>query len=561
MIRTDFLARVEGEGAMYVELEGDRVRDVQLRIYEPPRFFEAMLRGRSFTEAADITSRICGICPIAYQISALRAMEDACEVAIDSGPIRDLRRLIYCGEWIESLTLHVYLLHAPDFLGYDGFVSMARDHATVAQRGLELKKAGNTIVSVVGGREIHPVNLPLGGFYRVPSARNCATSCWNRSSARARSRSRPSAGRQASRFPRSTGSRELVALTEPGHYPIDLGRIVSDRGLDIAPAQFSAHIVEQQVEHSNALHARLRERDSYLCGSLSRYNTSSEWLWPLARSAAREAGLGRVCHNPFQSIVVRAVEILQACDEAVAIIEGYERPDRPAVEMSRGAPSATASPRRRAGCSITATRSTMTVHPRRLDRAADFAEPSPIEQDLRAVVERHVDAARGGVGTRLRASDPQPRPVHLLRNPLPEPDHRPPVNHAAKGGGDRSWQPAARRRRGWAGGGPARARVPTAGVGQGGDPRGRSDRAAGAVGTAPTRWCSSIPCGQVHHRARSTAWTQTALRWRRVAVSVSKGSGSRPSASRPTARDPGRRVPARPASGSGPSVTSTRSSR
>ena len=101
-IRTDYLARVEGEGAMYVQLEGREVADVKLRIYEPPRFFEALLRGRAFTEAPDITARICGICPIAYQMSAVRAMEDACGVAIDEGPIRDLRRLIYCGEWIES---------------------------------------------------------------------------------------------------------------------------------------------------------------------------------------------------------------------------------------------------------------------------------------------------------------------------------------------------------------------------------------------------------------------------------------------------------------------------
>ncbi|MGZ4299562.1 MAG: nickel-dependent hydrogenase large subunit, partial [Solirubrobacteraceae bacterium] len=168
VIRTDFLARVEGEGAMYVELEGSEVRDVKLRIYEPPRFFEALLRGRSFTEAPDITARICGICPIAYQMSAVRAMEDACGVTIDEGPIRELRRLIYCGEWIESHSLHVYLLHAPDFLGYPGFVEMARDHPRIAELGLQMKKTGNAVMSAVGGREVHPVNLRVGGFYRAP---------------------------------------------------------------------------------------------------------------------------------------------------------------------------------------------------------------------------------------------------------------------------------------------------------------------------------------------------------------------------------------------------------
>jgi coenzyme F420-reducing hydrogenase alpha subunit len=174
-IRTDYLARVEGEGAMYVALEGSEVREVRLRIYEPPRFFEAMLRGRAFTEAPDITARICGICPIAYQMSSARAMEDACGVTIDDGPIRDLRRLIYCGEWIESHSLHVYLLHAPDFLGYPGFVEMARDHPQIAEQGLQMKKAGNQVMTVIGGREVHPINLRVGGFYRAPSRRELQT--------------------------------------------------------------------------------------------------------------------------------------------------------------------------------------------------------------------------------------------------------------------------------------------------------------------------------------------------------------------------------------------------
>src|SRR5690349_7318175 len=167
-IRTDYLARVEGEGAMYVRIDGGEVSDVKLRIYEPPRFFEALLRGRGFTEAPDITARICGICPVAYQMSAVRAMEDACGVRIDEGPLRDLRRLLYCGEWIESHSLHVYLLHAPDFLGYDGFVAMAREHPVIAEQGLRLKKAGNALVAAIGGREIHPVNVRVGGFYRAP---------------------------------------------------------------------------------------------------------------------------------------------------------------------------------------------------------------------------------------------------------------------------------------------------------------------------------------------------------------------------------------------------------
>ncbi len=388
-IRTDYLARVEGEGAMYVKLDGDEVRDVKLRIYEPPRFFEAFLRGRAFTEVPDITARICGICPIAYQMSSVRAMEDACGVSIDSGPIRDLRRLIYCGEWIESHSLHVYLLHAPDFLGYPGFVELARDHPDIAEQGLQMKKAGNALMTIVGGREVHPINVRVGGFYRAPT----------RSELRAVVDPLEYARETAVRtvqwaaglpFPDYTHEPELVALEDPDAYPVDLGRIVSDRGLDIAPAEFDAHIVEEHVEHSNALHARILARGAYLTGPLARYNLWSERLRPLARDAARDAGLGATCINPFQSIIVRAVELVQACDDALAIIGSYEPPERPSVP---------AQPRRAIGHGATEAPRGMLYHRYEIDEdgtilSATIVPPTSqnqlaIEEDLRAVVAQH----------------------------------------------------------------------------------------------------------------------------------------------------------------------------
>jgi sulfhydrogenase subunit alpha len=412
VILTEALARVEGEGGMHVEIEGHEVRDVKVRIYEPPRFFEALLRGRAFTEAPDITSRICGICPIAYQMSAVRAMEDACGVTIDSGPIRDLRRLIYCGEWIESLGLHVYLLHAPDFLGYPGFVEMAREHPDAARHGLELKKTGNTIVTALGGREIHPVNIRVGGFYRVPTRAELRRKLYE-PLARAREHAVATV-RWTSEFTipdLDWEPAEFVALAEPDRYPIDVGRIVSDQGLDIAPAEFNAHVVEEQVPHSNALHARIRERGSYLTGPLARYNTSSDCLWPLARSTAREAGLGRLCSNPFQSVIVRAVELVQACDEALSIIDGYEPPDRPAVEIQ---------PRRAVGHGATEAPRGMLYHRYGIDDDgiildARIVPPTSqnlrsIEEDLRAVVARNItlpdEALRNRCEQAIRNHDP-----------------------------------------------------------------------------------------------------------------------------------------------------------
>jgi coenzyme F420-reducing hydrogenase alpha subunit len=326
------LARVEGEGAMHVEVRDGVVTDVRLQIYEPPRFFEALLRGRAFTEPPDITARICGICPVAYQMSACAAIEDACGVTVDP-VVADLRRLLYCGEWIESHALHVYLLHAPDFLGFDGAVDLARAHRDIVERGLQLKKVGNQIMEMIGGRAIHPVNVRVGGFYRVPT----------------RPELRPLAERLRWAldaavatvewvadfdFPDFEIDHELMAVGQPGAYPIDAGgRLESSGGLDFAVNQFEQHVIEEQVAHSNALHARLDGRGSYMVGPLARYSLNSSRLSSVAAGAAAAAGLGATCRNPFRSIVVRAVEIVYACEEALRLIDNYARPAHPFVEV------------------------------------------------------------------------------------------------------------------------------------------------------------------------------------------------------------------------------------
>ena len=410
VIRTDYLARVEGEGAMFVKLDGDAVEEVKLRIYEPPRFFEALLRGRAFTEAPDITARICGICPIAYQMSSVRAMEDACGVHLDEGPIRELRRLIYCGEWIESHSLHVHLLHAPDFLGYPGFVEMARDHPRIAERGLQMKKAGNAVMTAVGGREVHPVNLRVGGFYRAPRRQELAALIDPLQRARDGALDTVRwAGTLP--FPELECEPELVALSEADRYPIDRGRIVSDRGIDIEPAAFGEHFVEEHVEHSNALHARVRGRGSYLTGPLARYNLASALLSPAAREAAAAAGLGATCRNPFQSIIVRAAELVHACDEALAIIGSYEPPDPPFVAVA---------PRHGVGHGATEAPRGMLYHRYAIDERGTITDawivpPTSqnqlvIEEQLRAVVQANAelddDALRHRCEQAIRNHDP-----------------------------------------------------------------------------------------------------------------------------------------------------------
>jgi coenzyme F420-reducing hydrogenase alpha subunit len=330
-IKVDYLARVEGEGGMQVRIKDRRVRDVKLKIFEPPRYFEAFLRGRDFREAPDITARICGICPVAYQMSAVHAMEEIVGVTVD-GPLRDLRRLIYCGEWIESHVLHVFMLHAPDFLGYESAIHMAEDHRELVETALKLKKYGNGLLALVGGREVHPINVRVGGFYRAPSRKEILG--W---------KDRLEWGLEASAkavkvvagfdFPDFEQDYTFVAMRHPDEYPLCEGRLVSSNGLDIGIEEFETRFTEDHVRHSNALHCTLDGDENYFVGPLARYALNFDRLSPQAQSLAREAGIGEVERNPFRSIVVRAVETFWAFEEALAILERYEEPEAPYVEV------------------------------------------------------------------------------------------------------------------------------------------------------------------------------------------------------------------------------------
>jgi len=331
-VKVDYLARVEGEGALLVKIRNKTVTDVKFRIFEPPRFFEAFLRGRSYTEVPDIVARICGICPVAYQMSSAHAIENAFGVKV-AGPLRDLRRLLYCGEWIESHVLHVFMLHAPDFMGYEDAIQMAKDHGDLVKKALDLKKLGNDIVNLIGGREIHPINVRVGGFYRLPTKQELAKLAerlkWGVEFAIKMVKFTGTLP-----FPDFERDYEYVALRHEQEYPFNEGRLVSSKGLNIDIPEYEAHFAEEHVEHSNALQSICKDTGAYFVGPMARYNLNFDKLTRTAQESAKSAGLGKTCTNPFKSIIARSVETLYACEEALRIIEQYQDPESPAVGIT-----------------------------------------------------------------------------------------------------------------------------------------------------------------------------------------------------------------------------------
>ncbi|MDZ3837851.1 MAG: nickel-dependent hydrogenase large subunit [Rhodospirillales bacterium] len=408
-IRVDALARVEGEGALSARIVGGKVTELAFRIYEPPRFFEALLRGRMFTEAPDITSRICGICPVAYILSASQAMEAACGVQVD-GPLRDLRRLIYCGEWIESHVLHAAMLHAPDFLGLPDAIAIARIRPELVTTALALKKLGNSLIEAIGGRAIHPVNLRVGGFYRAPATAKIRALAdpLHRGLDQAIGLARAFA---AFDFPELDVGYTFVSLRHNREYAIHEGRIVSSLGLDARVETYLEHFHEEQSAHSTALWAAAADGSAYLLGPLARYANSHDQLTPIAREIAAEIGLGPVCRNPYRSILVRMVEVVLACEEAIRLAEAYEEPAvsaapvHPAAAVGHGA---TEAPRG------------LCYHRYRIDGDGRIVEATimpptsqnqrQIEADLRLAIEAGLDLDDDGLRARceqtIRNHDP-----------------------------------------------------------------------------------------------------------------------------------------------------------
>ena len=336
VIKITGLPRIGGEGSLFLKLHNRRVTHVEFQVQEPPRLFEALVRGRHAAELPDITARITSLSSVSCMIAACHAVEEACGIRID-GPLRQLRRLIQCGEWLENHALHIYMLHAPDFLGYKDAVQMARDHRDAVERGLRLKHVGGEIVTLIGGRSMHPINLRVGGFYKVPERAELAAL---KGSLEWACDACAKTIEWTAQFPMPHFERDYlwVCLQNDGEYPLFGQRVISNRGLDIALRDYDRHFHEICLPYSNALHSLLHDNAIFSVGPLARFNLNLDKLTPRARQAAHATGIGAGTRNPFHSILVRGIEALYACEEALRLISAYEPPPQPAekVELQAG---------------------------------------------------------------------------------------------------------------------------------------------------------------------------------------------------------------------------------
>ena len=334
-IEVSALARVEGEGGLLIRVKNGEICQVEVNIYEPPRFFEGFLQGRHFQEVPDITARICGICPVAYQMSSVQALEAALGVVI-TPEIRLLRRMLYCAEYIESHALHVYMLQAPDLLGHESALSLAEDAPEVVQKALRLKKIGNELLKAIGGRSVHPVKACVGGFYRWPELYAIKALIPELEWARQASLETVQFAAGLT-YPEFEMDYEFVAISRPDEYAIYDGEVVSSRRGKIPLERFERAFIENHVRHSNALHSHGADGKPYFVGPLARLNLNFDQLRPVARQAAEEVGLQLPLRNPFKGLLARAIELVEVCDAAIELANAYTPSGSSHIPVTAGA--------------------------------------------------------------------------------------------------------------------------------------------------------------------------------------------------------------------------------
>jgi coenzyme F420-reducing hydrogenase alpha subunit len=317
-INVHHVTRVEGHGNIVVNAQNGVLEECRLDIVETPRFFEAMLRGRPYTESSHITSRICGICAVGHATASLRATEAALNVEL-SEQTQLLRKLIFHGEQLDSHVLHTYMLVAPDFFHVGSVIPLAAIAPEAVVRALRMKKLAGDLCAAIGGRHTHPIAMTVGGFTHLPTVAEIQ-SLRNRLVDAREDVDDTVALFKTLPWPKFERETEYVALSKPDEYAFIDGTITTTDGGSYAIKDYRQVTNERVVQHSSAKHAS-HKRESYMVGALARFNVNHKLLHPRAKAAAEELGLRAICINPYMNTAAQVVEIVHCVEDAIRICD------------------------------------------------------------------------------------------------------------------------------------------------------------------------------------------------------------------------------------------------
>ena len=312
------LPRVEGHGDLVLNVKNKKIEKLQMRIPESPRFFEAMLVGRNYTEPSHITSRICGICSVAHTFTSIKATEATLGVKLNEQIVK-LRKLINHGEYIQSNCLHVYFLAAPDFLGVGSVIPLVKTHPAVVNIAVNMKKVGNEIVRIIGGRAVHPITTVVGGFTKLPAEEGLHKIKEMLKSLYPDLETSLKVFKTL-KIPAFERETEYISLSDKYEYALYDGDIKSSDGWTIKAQDYLSKIKEKVVQHSTGKHC-WASRDAYMVGALSRFNNNYLQLSDNAKTYAEELGLKSPGYNTFMINIAQFIEIIHSVDDSMKLID------------------------------------------------------------------------------------------------------------------------------------------------------------------------------------------------------------------------------------------------
>lgn len=418
-IKLNYIARVEGEGSVKLEIKDGKLHDLKLNIWEPPRFFEGFLQGRKFDEVPDIVARICGICPVSHMTTAIRALQKALSITPSPQALK-LQRIMALSQLVSSHIIHLYILALPDYHKLDSAVDMLPEFKKEIKRMLEMKEVLNSITAAFGGgRALHPVAMVVAGFTATPS-RNTAGKLIKQLKGIKKHALETLRMTAALPFPEFTGYSEYACLKHGDDYALNAGRIVSSKGLDAPEEDYLLVFEEREGPYSNAKRTIIKNRSASLSqgaavaplmvGALARVNLKFDMLHEDAKGAAALAGFNPPSDNPFLNNLAQALEIVHGVSELIELLDELS-PERPWVDIKV---------KEGEGSALTEAPRGLLYHYYSLDRMgivtrANIVTPTAhnflsLEENLRKLVKEHIDEPRKEITLKcemlVRAYDP-----------------------------------------------------------------------------------------------------------------------------------------------------------
>lgn len=318
-INVDYIARVEGEAAVKLDIKDGRLKDLKLNIWEPPRFFEGFLNNRRFDEVPDIVSRICGICPVSHMTTSIRALEKALGVT-PSPEVVTIREIMAVSQIMASHLVHIYILALPDYHRLNSIAHMLPRLESEIKRLIRLKEVVNDVTALFGGRPLHPVVLVVGGFTNLPSKDMVGEMIKALEDIKGDALETLKMVSMLP-FPHLASDSEYVAIHSLPGYAVNEGLIVSSNGIEVEEDKYYSVFREEEVSYSHAKRTVIKGGGALMVGALARMNHNFTLLHNDAKKAAEEIGFSVPDLNPFHNNIAQAIEVVHGVSRCIELLD------------------------------------------------------------------------------------------------------------------------------------------------------------------------------------------------------------------------------------------------